>query len=447
MPSPATDVSAPTKSAKKIILMNRTDGLGERLCAMINAIRLADCLDADLRFHWTSDVWNPVYHQLDVEASTPVLGHSIGSAADFFSKDYIGRHGLDNYERKMFRAFPAKPISLEQVLKIQTEGNISGWTPSQHFLESEFDSGFMSRVKLDTASAFHRIEFSASISSAIRAARSMDVGPYIALHMRSGDMVFGEVRKWGLWSNKVLNPSVAKDIITDAKRKGKRVAIFGQDVETLGMLRDKFGAMLPYEVANGLGLNSVERAMFEIIFMSRADMIIGGNSGFARAACMIGGKQLTNMFSLYSAIDYSNITLKDLLSTTGEYHRLVTAYSYWQAYAFGRAKRTPQELAKIISKAAEYDPGNLLYRIIHAALQYRMHADVNGERELAALMDKHPADAPYDANPAVQQLVFKYYSSEHSHKEQFADFLDAGKRPGNKYAKIFASAIERLSKP
>jgi hypothetical protein len=438
-----TDIVTPQDAAptqRPIVLMNRTDGLGERLCAMINAIRFADTLDRNFRFFWTSDIWNPVYHKLSTEKDKPILGQSIAPQEEIFSAAFIEKYALKTHNPKDYRACPPKPITHAKFTAAETAGRVMGWVPNQNFMENVCDSTFMTTVKMSSAEAFAKISFAPDIVTLLKAANQTVLPRFDAIHLRSGDMIFGEVRKWGQWGNKVLNLSVAQDLITKIQGEGRQVVLFGQDVDGLTALAKDRGCMFVGDMIPSSAVTATQRALFEIMLMSRAQDIYAGYSGFSRAACMIGNKRARTPHQLYTSEEYVDITLAGLAQEAGKYHPLVNAYSYWQAYDLGEQFFNLPEQYDIITLAANNDSENLLYPVLQAALLYRMGQDDAAEALIADQIEKQPD------NGFIVQLVFKYYSTDFTHRRQFNDFHGAARRAGNHQAKICTTAIQKALK-
>jgi len=429
-----------TANTKPIIVSNRTDGLGERLCAMMNAIRLADALDTDFRFHWTSDIWNPVYHQLATDKDKQILGQSVASQEEIFAVSFIKDYALTQHNPQKYRPCPPKPMTLAKFKAAEVDGAIAGWVPNQNFLENTWDKSFLQKVKTSSKDAFGRIAFCPPIEALVQSAQNERLPRFDAIHLRSGDMVFGEVRKWGQWSNKVLNPSVAIDLIRTIKKKGRQVILFGQDVDGLKALSHELDCLFVGDMIPATATTPTQRALYEIVLMSRAQNIYAGYSGFSRAACMIGNTRAKLPSQLYSIENYLDVTLTDLGNNSDKYHPLVSAYSYWQAYDLGAQYLNLPQQYEIITCAAKHDPDNLLFAVLQVALLYRMGQDILAEDLIKKQMARRP-DGDF-----IAQLTFKYYSTDYTHKAQFNDYHGAARRPGNQNAKRCSDAIKRALK-
>lgn len=425
---------------KKVVLMNRRDGLGERLCAMMNALRLADALGHRFAFSWESDVWNPVYHQLDISGGQIVRGHSITPVDKLFSPRFIKANYIADGALPKVLPFSPQFGSMQAVRAVEEEEDMFGWEPDQHMFSSAVEQLVSRQRAMSYPKAFLAIEFASSISKVIDQARSIDLGSFDALHLRSGDMVYGQIRKWGHWSNKVLNPSVAGDLIAETRRHGRRAVLFGQDVQTLEYLRETHGAVLASDLT--LGLSNVEQAMFDIVLMSRAERIIAGNSGFSRAACMAGGKALSSALALRPPKLYAEITLEDLAANASKLNPMMVAYSYWQVFAFYGRQLDDRNRLLLLELAEKFDPENLLYPIIRASLLYRIERDIDAESLIHGLFERFGKNFGVD-HPVFEQLNFKYYSTPPTHTRQFRDFIAAAERPRNTMAKLLAENIEQ----
>lgn len=423
---------------RKIILANRVDGFGERLCAIINAIRLADHLDADFRFSWSDKIWSDVYVTLDANRPAQVLGQSIAPQAEIFSQKFIVNHAMKHWSTNTFVPVPAYNVTQEA---LTTSGRL-GWFTTQHHLSTDYGPQVANDCKISSANAFERIEFSDQLMQAVEKARALDLGDFLALHLRSGDMVYGEVRKWGFWGNKIINPVVAVDIIKHSHAKGQKIIVFGQDIIWFQHLRSTYGVVIADDLVPADVNQPHVRALFEMVVMAQANEIIAGDSGFARAASMISNRPVKSMFDAYSPIRYSDVTIAGMSAAEPTMHPLMVAYSFWQAYAFGRSLRSVPQLIDIISKAHSFDPDNHLHLIIMAALKYRMGEDAAAEALLGKSYEQAGIAWQSVDHPINKQVIFRYFTPKYTHEEQFADFIAAARRPGNPYAQHIAQLIK-----
>lgn len=433
----APETTTHTPSARKIILANRVDGLGERLCAMINAIRMSAYYNADFRFVWTDKIWNDIYTKTDPSGPTNLLGQSIASIENIFAPAFIKDHAVSAWSKEDFDPLPTPAPSSND----GPPSDVKGWYTTQHHLAQDYGANIEKTCPITSMDAFQKIGFHPDTAAFIERAQQIDLPEFTALHLRSGDMVYGDVRKWGFWGNKVINPVIALDIIKQEDKAGRHVIVFGQDIDWLRQTKTTESITFAYDLLDVTDIKPHQRALFEIILMSRASTIIAGDSGFARAASMIGNLPITGMFRHYSPIRYSEITVAELEHLSKNLHPYMTAYAYWQAYAFGRTLRSVPDLIQIIEKSHHLDPGNYLYLVILAALHYRMEQDEVAENLLA----QHYGTEPKDINinhPLNQQIIFRYFTPQYTHQEQFTDYIAAARRPNNKFAKYVANLIE-----
>ena len=436
VPAPIQPLPQST-SSKKIVLANRVDGLGERLCAIMNAIRLAAHLDVDFRFTWSNELWNDAYDKTVSTAPAKMFGHSIVPIEQIFASEFIEKYACLECADSDFAPVPKTNLTTNAL----SRSALRGWYTTQHHLATEYGAPFANTCKLSSSDAFSQIKFTDETEAAVQQARSLDLGDFVAIHLRSGDMVYGDVRKWGFWGNKVLNPIIAFDMIKQANARGQKVVVFGQDLDWLRHIKSEHDIIVAHDL---LGTEIVQphmRALFEMVLMARATQIISGDSGFARAASMIGDKTITSMFSAYSPIRYSDLTLAGIDELQKNLHPCMIAYAYWQAYAFGRTLRSVPQLIDIIKRAHRLDPENYLYMIILVALKYRLGQDSDAEAILEKHYRLHALDFKSPHHPVNKQIVFRYITPKYTHEEQFADFTAAARRPGNHHAKYIADLI------
>lgn len=342
-------------SDQSAIVAQRTDGLGARLCAMMNAIWLSEYLGVDFRFSW------------DVKFSED-LAHGIAPVEKMFSRSFIDRfycEGLNGLTTWKLGVVP-KRETLEALL----EKNVIIEAPRTHLgthLKNYTDDDFKAGLK----KAFDRIEFSEGIRNAIALARQTEVPEAaVALHLRSGDIVFGKFRKQPRYSYKGITVPIAKKLIKNLREKDVDVYLFGQDSEQLEYLSQS------PNVVNGLTLNRealdqmdrCQKAVYDMVLLSRFQTIVAGTSDFARQASWIGGSDVVTPRSLLCVTSQYGASIRDLDENGGTYHPLQTAYAYWYAYHCGRQARDTELNIWTLKKALSYDPTNEMFYIVLSAL-------------------------------------------------------------------------------
>lgn len=91
---------------------NRTDGLGERLKALLNAMVLAEHYKLPFKFCW------PEHKDYVLQS-----GHPDISASSIFSKTFLDMHLIDRDDLKAFRVRPLRSLgaSIEADIAIQVQ--------------------------------------------------------------------------------------------------------------------------------------------------------------------------------------------------------------------------------------------------------------------------------------------------------------------------------------
>ncbi|EDO6595925.1 hypothetical protein FVN02_08050, partial [Campylobacter coli] len=155
-----------------------------------------------------------------------------------------------------------------------------------------------------------KIKFSPRIQEVIKLSndivKKMFHEGFIAIHIRSGDIVFDErVRKLGVGFGKAMPVEIAMELIERSKKENKHVVLFGDDLSELRTLKQYYNVSIIEDFIQEM--TGVDRIIFEINFMSKAEIIYSGGSSFARVASYIGlGKEPTfyqNIFNLNETLE------------------------------------------------------------------------------------------------------------------------------------------------
>ena len=268
----------------------RHDGLGHRLQAVHTAFSLARHFEADFEFSWPR---SPA-----VETSEH---HVFDSAENIFSPQFRSKHHregwsyfLHGYQKgtprhKSYHDHVVRPEQIERIragLPIHRPCLIA----DAHDLEKLLGPDF--KVQ-DYETAFKAIGFSDGVKAAIDAAEAVPLSEAsTAIHLRAGDIIYGNSRGHDRFSNLVIAPPLACSIALQEQEDGREVIAFGQDIRSLSEIQ-KAGARSADEILRSHEFDDVQSLFFEMRLMSRCARIIAGNSSFARFAARSGGKHPT----------------------------------------------------------------------------------------------------------------------------------------------------------
>ena len=153
--------------------------------------------------------------------------------------------------------------------------------------------------------AFEAIEFSDSMMSAKRHAESIPLNKLsVAIHLRMGDITYGEYRFMNRFYQKVIPIYILDFLVKKFQRDGYQVLIFGQDSNFCRSFCINNNCVFTGDLSTD-EYNASQSALFDIVLMSRCNLIVSGASGFSRLANWIGNSS-THYFTKY----FSDIELK-----------------------------------------------------------------------------------------------------------------------------------------
>lgn len=268
-------------------ISDRTDGLGERLRSLTNAIYLANKYDARIFYEWN----NRKGRQREY--------NSIDNEDQVFSREFINAHSSFINESKILNL---KKMDFDDFVNLDDHGRLSNifrisvhQTPLYRYIpeikEHYVTDGF--------AAAFQQICFIDQIEKFINHAKSCFLpANATAVHLRAGDIVYGTYNNCARFCGKAMPWQIADAIISEIKSRGDKVVLFGQDGSLLAYLADKHQVCLATSLLGSEAKGPVEMAMQEMVLMSRCSRIVSGSSGFALLASSLAGEIHTNISKL-----------------------------------------------------------------------------------------------------------------------------------------------------
>lgn len=331
---------------------NRTDGLGERLKALLNAMVLAEHYKLPFKFCW------PEHKDYVLQS-----GHPDISASSIFSKTFLDMHLIDRDDLKAFRVRPLRSLgaSIEADIAIQVQQtSLKGQAPK---LTPNI------KVRADYVKIFRSIDFAPEIDQMRKIANLIDIGECAdALHLRSGDVIFGEYRYLGDYALKALAYPLAEKIAYDNRLQNRRLIVFGQDQVMCRRIAGICNGIVSSDIECTVGISKTAQAFFDIFLMSRCKKIFQAGSGFPTFASWISGNEIVNP---YSSADASDQLCCRHIGNGIDISPLYEAHAAWAALASLRGGITEAQQLDLTRRAVEADPDNGLYRLVLAALLYR----------------------------------------------------------------------------
>lgn len=279
-------------SEKLVFVAKRTDGLGERLKAILHALALCKVYGAEFKFYWNEEKFNRE-------------GHAVDKIEKIFSSQFIHNHHVDLLE------IPECKIIDDFLLSKKNGWYFCNQNISRNAFKNCPDDYKLYQVELKNA--FRMIGFSDSIQKVIKKANSFDIEKdFVALHLRAGDVVYGGFYQSFSHTGKALSYPIALHVIREAKKNALRVLIFGQDVELIKKLSKMDNALSASEFSPE-NLGRAEAAFFDIILMSKCRAIHAGGSGFSVLASMINEAKYVNPMREYSKKEIVDIIFECLM--------------------------------------------------------------------------------------------------------------------------------------
>lgn len=288
------------------VFASRTDGLGERLRAIIKGIVWGELLGVDFKFSWPN-LSSGLQHD---------FFHSVVEKEKIFSKEFIQSHHIESHlvNRNLI-------VTESDVVSFGKE-NLANCFMSVTNAPIE---GMLVDAKVSTSElsmkAFKKIEFSSKYKQILAYAEQLKPNTdCLALHLRAGDIVYGVYSDTDRFSDKVVPFGLVEKIITD--NSDKTIFVFGQDFEQLSYLKNTYNVTLAHELAQKYSAKASELAFFEMCLMSKFKRIIGFPSAFSLVPSMIGGGRVEHPHETYSRKEVFDIVRASLENNSNNRYSL-----------------------------------------------------------------------------------------------------------------------------
>ena len=352
------------------IIVNRVDGLGERLRAILYGYYLSKCCNLGFGFYWSSDKYAKKFHA--IEAVEGVFSN------DFIDRYYLGGRLPDSH--KYISLSPNNKLSSE-LLAQHANGESGGFLLKDLDISRVVEAEMLLNCSISLHKTFGEIEFSDNLKSVLSLVEKVILGTNsVAVHVRGGDIVYGPYRFTQRFQNKALPLPIVKYLVRELIKQGKSPVVFVQDKVVNEIFRGEAGVVLATDFRKKLN-TELERAFFDIILMSRCHEIIAGSSGFSKLAAEISGKSVRRPTDHYSPEEMAAI-IKDDLKSESKYDNLSLAFSWFVYSLYGELSLPSEEIDAVLLKAQTLDPDNSLYPL-KRMINFLIH---NSETEAEALV-------------------------------------------------------------
>ena len=207
----------------------------------------------------------------------------------------------------------------------------------------------------------------------------------MAIHLRSGDIVYDKYRFMDRFHVKVVPFYVLDALIKKYQQDEYDVILFSQEREASQFIRDKYNVLLSSDLMDS-NYNSVQKALFDIVLMSRCSEIVRGVSGFAILASWIGKAESIQYKGLLSKQDIQasfNASLSNEgVLTSGIVPPLLKSFSIVHYLQSMHDSVATEDRINLLQEALTFDPDNDFYRFLLALTLYQNNRGDEAEKLL-----------------------------------------------------------------
>lgn len=359
------------KKERFLFVSNRNDGLGERLRALLTSMVLARKYNADFTFSWHDSLGENDFHAIE-------------SAHEIFGDNFIKKYLQPVQAINNFNLVPIRQVwELNEVILNVFDGILVQNHP--HILEQVKFKPF-SFEEDEYGAAFSEIEFSKKINKVKNFVNEIIIDrKTIAIHFRSGDIVYGDYRFTNIYYNKIIPIYAIDSLISLYKSKGYKIIVFGQDYDFCRYVATQYNLSYSEDIIDK-NYDSVQRAMFDILLMSRCSEIIAGNSGFAIISSWIGNSALINYKEKLSEKQlwdsFYKLNNSEGILRSNKVHKLLKSFTYAQFYDEFKDTLKIEESIRVLEKAVSLDNSNSYINMLLANLYFKNNRILQGEKLL-----------------------------------------------------------------
>lgn len=364
-----------------VFYMNRTDGLGERLRALINSIILKKYNKGDFYFSWpVRSKGASVFHA--TSSAEKIFKHG------FLESNFLEREDINNLNLTRLN----NNISFSNKFMKSYDGILVNHNEN---MESIFKSLGLDFDKTYYKEAFDSIDFTEEIASARRLAREVNIdSKAVAIHLRSGDIVFGHIRLVHGFMDKVIPIYIVEALIKYFKELGYQIIIFGQDKPSCSIIKNKYRVLYSEDFMHK-EFNETQKAIFDITLMSRCEKIFSGSSGFAILASWIGGATIES-YSKYinreDVVKIFNQSASNGLLRCEDIHPYIRSFSFIHYINYYNDMIALTNRTYLLEQAICLDPNNVYSKLLLSLDLYHQNLFAEADKVLyeAISFDKSP---------------------------------------------------------
>lgn len=255
------------------ILSAKFDAFGGRLWNLLNAMRVADALGAQMRFYWPM---------------RPLDG--IRPAEEVFAADFLREHLVGAVDLPSLRN--VRTWTGEDLAHLRGS-SATVWYEAKH-RDPAFDKfdiatrGFRFRRLPTYQQAFAALRFDPALERVREAVETLGRFP-VGVHARRGDVYRGDFRLGGQGARKAIPLPIVELLLERAPGGGPTVLISDDAARIRDRLRvDPSRVLIASEVIDAAG-SELEQMFLDFCLFTRCDEVFAGTSVFAIIPTHIGG--------------------------------------------------------------------------------------------------------------------------------------------------------------
>ncbi|WP_223212555.1 hypothetical protein [Campylobacter coli] len=357
----------------KMIISGRTDGFGARMFSLLNAYYLAKESGNGFAFVWPSSLADKNLRALQGEQNidnSVLVGFAMDSENNIFEKKFIERYSYTGiFKVNKGESFPAHS-NYRKIFTKESENNIIYINSAP--LNIVFDDIDEKKYRGGMKDIWNALPFTPTIKFIISMANKLaGARKFISVHIRSGDVVFGDGVKELMNSTfrHAMPIELAMAIIEENIHRNYNIVIFGEDLTSLKKIKEYYQYspnvfLISDFIPENRIFSTLEQVFFELTFMSFSKEIYTTRSSvYSRFAFYIGmSEKLINIYEYFSPTEqYNFLNKKEKIYQSD----LQAAYSTFHLFRLSREMKYDFSLQKkYIQECIKLDPNNFIFKIL-----------------------------------------------------------------------------------
>ncbi|MBF7068968.1 hypothetical protein, partial [Campylobacter volucris] len=363
------------------VVSAKPDAFGMRLAGILIGMYLAKQIGFRFAFVWKNNIdvdFLNVQHSVNTN-EIHYLGNAMEDANIVFDNAFLDKYLInsDCVTPSWGHNLGFKQRTLEE-LKNGQKDEVWGWYATD-ILPSKWIKDCDEKKSLKQISNIYKtIEFSDNFSQIINdvevIVKSILKQPFVAIHIRGGEIIFSDSRKlpgWCVVRERYFPYEIALELALLEIKNENLVIIFGQDLKANKIMSEYIANLMNDEnfvscVDDFIDktYTDMERSFFDMNLMSYAKKIYSAKeSVFSKVSMMISGENnLISYHKIFNSNEQYKIIEKNMFKMN--LHKLHRAMAYYRLYELSKQlKKDPVLSFNLINKALEYDFENDAYRI------------------------------------------------------------------------------------